>query len=555
MRSVLGSSKRLARAAMSAAVVAAVTLPAAAATVINVDFQAGPTGNLTSANYTGQGAYPDPGNNTWNVIAPANDGAFGGGAGGRWTSNVGPVALLDSSGAATTVAVTLYADPVNTGAYGAAAGNVNVAQDAFNLARDYLIAFSSSAQRATIAGLDDNAWYDLYLYGSGDAALRRTLFEVTGANVASQNLRTRGVPGGAHNLLKGLDYVLAPALRSSGGTLTLDYSTAGNSGNPEGVFNGFQLVRRPDVYQVLISDQFDAGGPGSNPTGVGAGFQYLNGQGTFTSNEGLHGTAPAEGLLFYAQSDWAQGGVSSNDQWSPVPAVTVHARWTHQRVYADADQNAYYAQFPGGEQSDFRVQYGIVSANRSKTLRNDLWANGEGGLYVNLFYERETSATDLTLTGNIRAVVKSKPGSGDTEGTLGLVTLATFSLGRVTGGDYGQILDVMLDADLGGWSFAFADQAGPITPTLLSGSLSGGWTNLTSVVDGETVSFSDEFLNGAFLYAAGQAIGAGRGSMVLESVLVTTSVPEPSTLALLGLGMAGLCARRLRPRRRGAPRT
>ncbi|MCS7305865.1 MAG: PEP-CTERM sorting domain-containing protein [Thermoguttaceae bacterium] len=529
------------------------------AAVINVDFQPGPIGDGWAAAYTGQGAYPDPGNNTWNIVAPSTDGSFNPwGSGGYYNSNVVVSSLVDSSGAATGVGLTVYADsntpPNNTGAFATSGTNTYIAQNAINLARDYIIAFNSTTQRIEITGLNPTGWYDLYLYGSGDHPIRRTLFEITGANLTSQNLRTRGVPGVLHNLQKGNDYVVASGIRpTAGGMITVYYTTAGNSGNAEGVFNGFQLVQRTDIYQVLISDQFDQGGPISNPSGIGAGFEYKDiNPGIQDPAEGLYGGAPAEGFLIWARNaNWCFGGLSSKDVWKPVPAVTAHARWTHQRVYVDADQTATYPQFPGGEQADFRIEYGLVSANRAVTGNNDLYNNTSGGLYVNLFYEREASATNLTLTGNIRATTKNKP-VGDTEGLTGLVTLATFRLGNVagiTGGDFGQILDVIIDADLNGWRVSFADQNGPITPTVLSGSLSGGWTNLSSVIDGETISFTDEFLNGVFLFAGAQGMGAGRGSAVFDSVFVYLTVPEPNAWALFGLGgllLVGLGYRRLR---------
>lgn len=218
----------------------------AQARVINVDFQPGVTGELSSSNYVGQGAYADVGNDVWNHVAVGNDGAFSGTFGSGGVLNfagdaVTSAALLDSVGVATPVTVTVRkGDPEACFAVAYTnASIVNIATNAQGLMSDYLIAQDDVAT-VVISNLANGGLYSLLCYGAGDLDFRNTTFIVGDAAKT-----TTGVPGGPHGLAEGQDYVSFTGVVALDGAITITYLNGGES--TDGNFNGFQLIEAEPV--------------------------------------------------------------------------------------------------------------------------------------------------------------------------------------------------------------------------------------------------------------------------------------------------------------------
>lgn len=214
--------------------------------VINVDFQPGPLGDAYSVNYVGQGAYPDPGNDLWNPVAPDTDGSFTNfGSGGVLNFSSDPFvvnSLMTSSGTVSTVNVEVFRGvPGFAFALDPANGNdVNVADDAKSLMRDYLGTGGVNYNAVNITGLTPYGLYTLYLYGAADNGAGAE-FMVNSAIKA-----TAGVPGGAHNLTEGQDYVIFEGVNAGPtGFISIQYRNNGES--YDGNICGFQLIEAEPV--------------------------------------------------------------------------------------------------------------------------------------------------------------------------------------------------------------------------------------------------------------------------------------------------------------------
>jgi hypothetical protein len=218
----------------------------ASAQVVNVDFQPGgtPAGN-SSINYSGQGAYSDPGNNVWNNVAPVDGGGgyqneFGSGG---FSGGTNGVTLVNSAGAAT--GLTLDIGSADMFAIASTNGSfANIADNAKGLMSDYLITPSDFSRYVNLNGLDTSATYDLYLYGAADFTSHHTQFTLSNGDISFGTLATSGVPGGSHDLTAGADYVVFHNVTAATGFLGITYQ--GVVANDEGSFNGFQLVVVPE---------------------------------------------------------------------------------------------------------------------------------------------------------------------------------------------------------------------------------------------------------------------------------------------------------------------
>ena len=190
-------------------------------------------GGAGAANYSGQGAYPDPGRNYWNPIV-------GGGV-------TGPNNLL--SDGATRSAITLTSQMGGTygtqGAQGSPAG----------LQQPY--EYNNVALRTDTLNNVPAGTYLLYLYGINNTGTRGTTYTVSTSLQAPTNQSTVNTPASLTSFILGADYVVfSNVVAGADGVIT--FSWIGNpnvtlAGNIEGDLNALQLVHVSTNTQVAAS--------------------------------------------------------------------------------------------------------------------------------------------------------------------------------------------------------------------------------------------------------------------------------------------------------------
>ncbi|HVU26269.1 MAG TPA: hypothetical protein VHG71_00770, partial [Verrucomicrobiae bacterium] len=189
------------------------------AQVINFDVPGGVAG---AVNYSGQGAYPDPGNNYWNPII-----------GGKTT---GATNLL--SDGVTHTPITLISQLGGTygtqGTQGTPAG----------LLQPY--EYNSSALRTDTLNNVPAGTYNLYLYGINNTGTRGTTYTVSTPVMAPVTQSTVNTPASLTAFVPGANYVVfSNVVVGAAGTIT--FTWIGNpdvtlAGNNEGDLNAIQLV-------------------------------------------------------------------------------------------------------------------------------------------------------------------------------------------------------------------------------------------------------------------------------------------------------------------------
>jgi len=193
---------------------------------INFDVLGGEGG----ANYAGQGAYSDPGNNYWNDIVPSGTTLAG--------TNSDGVTLN-----------TITFTEAQTGSY---QGGTYTTEGTPQALEYYYADVTSSATNTCTLNNVPAGTYNLYLYGinggTGSARSDRgTTFTVSSDKTSATSQSTVNTSSGFTSFIQGNSYVLfTNILVGTGSTITFTYShnpNATNTYNPqtEGDFNGLQL--------------------------------------------------------------------------------------------------------------------------------------------------------------------------------------------------------------------------------------------------------------------------------------------------------------------------
>src|SRR5580693_3215151 len=170
------------------------------AQVINFDVP----GGAGAANYSGQGAYPDPGNNYWNPIA----GGGTTGSTGRLSDGVthSPVTLTSQLGG-------------NYGTQGTQ-GTPAALQQPYE--------YNNAALQADTLNQVPAGTYNLYLYGINNTGTRGTIFTVSTSKTAPVNQSTVNTPASLTSFASGADYVVFTNL-VVGADGTITFTWAGNA--------------------------------------------------------------------------------------------------------------------------------------------------------------------------------------------------------------------------------------------------------------------------------------------------------------------------------------
>ena len=180
------------------------------AVVVNIEAKASFAGA-----YSGQGAYADPGNNSWNSFQYITGGS----------------SLLASNGTSTSLSFTGTA--VNGGPDAGFGGD----HDGLLLA-DYWYVYGTNVGTFTVGGLTSGNAYSVYVYsqaGSSGATDRAATITL---GSASQNLT--GLAGAGGSLVAGQNYVVFNISSLSGTSLNGTFATLTGSGEAE--LNGLQIV-------------------------------------------------------------------------------------------------------------------------------------------------------------------------------------------------------------------------------------------------------------------------------------------------------------------------
>ncbi len=210
------SARRLERAMVIA--LAVINVHSFGAQVVNFDVP----GGAAATNYSGQGAYSDPGHNYWNPV-------LGGGT---------TPATNRLSDGVTPTAITLTSQLGGTFGTQGAQGTAAALQSPYE--------YNNAQLRTDTLNNVPPGTYNLYLYGINNTGTRGTTFSVFTSATAPFTESTSNTPASLTSFIQGADYVIfSNVVLSATGTIAFTWTANPNvtlAGNNEGDFNALQLV-------------------------------------------------------------------------------------------------------------------------------------------------------------------------------------------------------------------------------------------------------------------------------------------------------------------------
>src|SRR6267154_1512122 len=188
------------------------------AQVINFDVP----GGAGAANYSGQGAYSDPGNNHWNPVI----------------GNASTPATNVLSDGVTPSPITLTSQMGGTFGTQGTQGTPSALQLPYQ--------YNSAIRRTNSLNNVPAGTYNLYLYGINNTGTRGTTFTVSTAATSPVARSTYNTPASLSNFVENADYVIfSNVVLSATGPITFTWTAnpyVTVAGNNEGDFNALQLV-------------------------------------------------------------------------------------------------------------------------------------------------------------------------------------------------------------------------------------------------------------------------------------------------------------------------
>jgi len=403
------------------------------AQVINFDVP----GGADAANYSGPGAYADPGNNYWNPVV------------GNGTTG----ATNRLSDGITTTPITLTSQMGGTYGTQGTQGTPAALQQPYQ--------YNNATLRTDTLNNVPAGTYNLYLYGINNTGTRGTTFTVSTPVMAPVTLTTSNTPASLTTFIQGADYVIfSNVVVGTPGTITFTWTSNAYvtvQGNLEGDFNALQLVFvstntvvtnptgpnfGPNVFLFSLAtptaiiqstldtlfeqqnnvntSQFDANRyailfePGTYNVSVNMGY-YMQVLGL--------GQSPDNVVINGALQCYNFGGESTQNFWmcaenlAVIPTNTSSTmtwsvsqgtalRRLHVKGALNVSDGTYCS---GGFLADSKVDSTVSSISQQQWLsRNDIWGGWSGAVW-NMVFVGDSNAPAGTWPGTPYTVITNTP--------------------------------------------------------------------------------------------------------------------------------------------------